>query len=34
MEAWEFDNSITPDFILPTSHFKIIVEAWRDYLSQ
>lgn len=34
MEAWEFDNSITPDFILPTSDFKIIVEAWRDYLLQ
>jgi len=34
IEAWEEDNNITPDFVLPTSDFKIIVEAWRDYLLQ
>jgi len=34
MEAWEVNNTITPDFTLPTSHFKTIVEAWRDYLLQ
>jgi hypothetical protein len=34
MEAWEEDNNITPDFILPTAHFKVIVEAWRDYLQE
>ena len=29
------DNpSITPDFVLPTADFKVIVEAWRDYLQQ
>ncbi|HEY6141873.1 MAG TPA: hypothetical protein VIV55_00410 [Flavobacterium sp.] len=32
MEAWEEDNTITPDFTLPTADFKVIVEAWRDYL--
>lgn len=34
MEVWEEDNNITPDFILPTAHFKVIVEAWRDYLQE
>lgn len=34
IEAWEEDNNITPDFVLPTSDFKLIVEAWRDYLLQ
>ena len=34
MEAWEENNNITPDFILPTTHFKVIVEAWRDYLQE
>lgn len=28
------DDTITPDFVLPTTHFKVIVEAWRDYLQQ
>lgn len=32
IEAWEEDNNITPDFVLPTSYFKVIVEAWKDYL--
>ena len=32
MEAWEENNNISPDFVLPTTHFKIIVQAWRDYL--
>jgi hypothetical protein len=32
LEAWELNNNITPDFVLPTIDFKIIVEAWRDYL--
>lgn len=34
MEAWEENNNITPDFVLPTAHFKVIVEAWRDYLQE
>lgn len=29
---WYVNNNITPDFVLPTTHFKVIVEAWRDYL--
>lgn len=33
MDAYLDDNNITPDFTLPTAHFKVIVEAWRDYLS-
>lgn len=33
MDAYLDDNHITPDFTLPTAHFKVIVEAWRDYLS-
>jgi hypothetical protein len=32
MEAWEENNNIIPDFVLPTADFKVIVEAWRDYL--
>jgi predicted nuclease of restriction endonuclease-like RecB superfamily len=32
IEAWEEDNNITPDFVLPTAHFKVIVEAWKNYL--
>ncbi len=28
---YENENSL-PDFQLPTSDFKVIVEAWRDYL--
>ncbi len=34
MDAYLDDNSITPNFTLPTAHFKVIVEAWRDYLQQ
>ena len=34
MEEWEENNNIQPDFTLPTSDFKVIVEAWRDYLQQ
>ena len=34
MDAYLDDNNITPDFTLPTAHFKIIVQAWRDYLQQ
>ncbi|MBP9689979.1 MAG: hypothetical protein KBE91_10240 [Bacteroidia bacterium] len=33
MDAYLDDNNIPPDFTLPTAHFKVIVEAWRDYLS-
>jgi len=29
---YENQNSPTADFELPTSDFKEIVEAWRDYL--
>ncbi|WP_338840975.1 hypothetical protein [Flavobacterium ginsenosidimutans] len=32
LEAWELNNNIQPDFVLPTADFKIIVEAWRDFL--
>lgn len=31
LELWE-DNNISPDYILRTPDFKVIVEAWRDYL--
>ncbi|PPZ90483.1 hypothetical protein C3729_13040 [Cloacibacterium normanense] len=31
MDNYENPNH-TPDFELPTSDFKVIVEAWRDYL--
>lgn len=34
MEAWEENNNISPDCVLPTAHFKVIVQAWRDYLMQ
>lgn len=33
IDAYESDNSINPDFSLPTSDFKIIVEAWVNFLS-
>lgn len=33
LESWKENNNIEPDFVLPTSDFKSIVEAWRDYLS-
>jgi hypothetical protein len=25
-------DNLTADFTLPTAHFKVIVEAWRNYL--
>jgi hypothetical protein len=31
-QDWHTNNNIAPDFVLPTAHFKIIIEAWRDYL--
>ncbi|WP_395053574.1 hypothetical protein [Flavobacterium sp.] len=31
-DEWDNDNNITPDYVLPTQHFKIIVEAWRNFL--
>lgn len=31
-EAWEQDNSITPDFTMPTLDFKEIIEAWKTFL--
>ena len=31
-DAWLDNPSIQPDFKLPTSDFKVIMEAWRDYL--
>ena len=33
-DEWEQNNNIAPDFILPTSDFIVIVEAWRDYLQE
>lgn len=32
MDAYGENNNLTPDFTLPTTDFKVIVEAWRDYL--
>ena len=29
--AWQNDNAIEPDLIIPTLHFTTIFEAWRDY---
>lgn len=29
--AWKNDNTMVPDLILPTLHFKVIFEAWRDH---
>ncbi|MEC5157472.1 hypothetical protein [Chryseobacterium sp. MP_3.2] len=31
---WEENNNIAPDFELSTSDFKVIVEAWRDFLAK
>lgn len=31
-ETWQQNNNISPDCTLPTPHFKIIVEAWKNYL--
>ncbi len=33
-DAWYNNPNATPDYVLPTSDFKVIVEAWRDYLAQ
>lgn len=33
IDAWGENPNITPDCVLPTSDFKVIVEAWRDYLA-
>jgi|26BtaG_2_1085354.scaffolds.fasta_scaffold10792_2 hypothetical protein len=30
---WANNNNATPDFELPTTDFKVILEAWRDYLA-
>jgi len=32
-DYWQ-DESIAPDFVLPTSDFKMIVEAWVQFLEQ
>lgn len=34
VDAWGENPNITPDCVLPTSDFKVIAEAWRDYLAQ
>ena len=34
LEKWEEDNNIKPDYVLPTSDFKVIVEVWRDFLKK
>lgn len=34
IDEWEGNPSIEADFTLPTVDFKIIVEAWRDYVTQ
>lgn len=33
-DAWLDDSNIQPDFVLPTFDFKVIMEAWRYYLSK
>jgi len=33
-DTWENNNNITPDYTLPTSDFKAIVDAWKTYLEQ
>lgn len=33
-DEWFDDQTITPDFVLPTLHFKVILEAWSDYLQE
>jgi len=32
IDAWEQNNNVNPNFVLPTSDFKIVVEAWRQFL--
>ncbi|ESU28686.1 hypothetical protein FLJC2902T_12770 [Flavobacterium limnosediminis JC2902] len=32
--SWESNNNIISDYTLPITHFKVIVETWRDYLMQ
>lgn len=32
-DAWFDDPNIQPDFVLPTSDLKVIMEEWRDYLA-
>lgn len=32
MDAYEDNNNLAADFSLPASDFKVILEAWRDYL--
>lgn len=32
-EEYSNNQSITPDFTLPTADFRVIAEAWRDYLN-
>jgi len=34
IDEWELNPNMVPDFTLPTVDFKIIVEAWRDYVTQ
>jgi len=31
-DAYEDNNNLAADFSLPASDFKVILEAWRDYL--
>lgn len=33
-DVWYNNPNATPDFVMPTSDFKVILEAWRDYLAQ
>lgn len=32
LDEWEANNNVAPDFVLPTAHFKVILEAWINYL--
>jgi hypothetical protein len=32
LDVWEANNNVSPDFVLPTTHFKVILEAWRNYI--
>lgn len=32
LEVWENNNNVTPNYVLPTIHFKTIIEAWKNYL--
>lgn len=33
MEAYDLNPNITPDYSLPTSDFKEIVKAWRNFVN-